>query len=121
MNELEREERTMLTNEERREVAARLREQKVWDIYTDFEYCIGDICDAVFDDDGDLNDMFRLQSVLADLIEPEPDRTCKIVGWYEHLSRSEIGNARVKLSCGHRARQHDKFCHECGAKVVKDE
>ena len=66
----------MPTNDERREVAARLREQKPWSVFTDFQDCIGDLCDAVFDDEGDLNDMFRLQKVLADLIEPEPERTC---------------------------------------------
>ena len=59
----------MISNDERREVAARLREQRVWDIFTNFENCIGDLCDAVFDDEGDLNDMFRLQKALADLID----------------------------------------------------
>ena len=59
----------MISNDERREIAARLREQSVWDIFTNFENCIGDLCDAVFDDEGDLNDMFRLQKALADLID----------------------------------------------------
>ena len=59
----------MISDDERREVAARLREQRVWDIFTNFENCIGDLCDAVFDDEGDLNDMFRLQNALADLID----------------------------------------------------
>lgn len=68
----------MPTDEERRKVAARLREQKTWDICTGFEYCIGDICDAVFVDKGDLNDMFRLQTALAELIEPEPRRTTRL-------------------------------------------
>ena len=62
----------MIDDSERREIAARLREQRVWDIFTNFENCIGDLCDAVFDDEGDLNDRFRLQKALADLIEPEP-------------------------------------------------
>ena len=29
----------MISNDERREVAARLREQKPWDICTEFKYC----------------------------------------------------------------------------------
>ena len=73
----------MISNDERREVAARLREQKPWDICTEYEYCIGNICDAVFDDEGDLNDMFILQNALAELIEPEPERTCR----YESTNR----------------------------------
>ena len=62
----------MISNDERREVAARLREQKPWSVFTDFQDCIGDLCDAVFDDEGDLNDMFGLKKALAELIEPEP-------------------------------------------------
>ena len=49
-----------------------------------------------------------------------PERTCKIVKWYESVFPSEIENARVGLSCGHLARQHHKFCPECGAKVIAD-
>lgn len=109
----------MPTNDERREVAARLREQKVWDICTDFEYCIGDICDAVFDDDGDLNDMFRLQSALADLIEPEPERTTTRHGKF----KTKYGN-KVPLCecCGYSiGDKRYNFCPQCGARVIEDE
>ena len=87
----------MPANDERHEVAARLREQKTWDICTEYEYCIGDICDAVFEDDGNLNDMFRLQTKLADLIEPEPEHTCE----------------------GHRCEETGEWvCHKCGGSLA---
>lgn len=102
----------MPTNEERREVAARLREKKPWSVFTDFKDCIGDLCDAVFDDEGNLDDMFQLKSALADLIEPEPNRMCR----YEHIE-----GTWYKTSCGER---YDgvvppNYCPNCGAKVVE--
>lgn len=104
----------MISNDERREVAARLREQKPWDICTEYEYCIGSLCDAVFEDEGDLNDMFILQKVLAELIEQEPERTCR----FEHIE-----GTWYKTSCGER---YDgvippNYCPNCGAKVIADE
>lgn len=122
--------------DERREVAARLREQKTWDIFTNFEDCIGDLCAAVFEDEGDLNDMFRLQAALADLIEPEPERTCRIVGMdvagnppYNtsglHLNDTSPGCSE----CGFpfrwcrsliQARAEVVACPRCGAKVVSE-
>ena len=104
----------MISNDERREVAARLRKQKPWDICTEYKYCIGNICDAVFEDEGDLNDMFILQKVLADLIDPEPERTCR----YKHIE-----GTWYKTSCGER---YDgvvppNYCPNCGAKVTNDE
>ena len=102
----------MPTDEERREVAARLREQKTWDICTGFEYCIGDICDAVFVDDGDLNDMFRLQTTLADLIEPKPERTCTLRSRYTSLYCYECSE------CGKGMKPEWAYCPRCGAKAV---
>lgn len=46
------------------------------------------------------------------------ERTCKIIEWYEARDRHEIGNNRVRFSCGHFGTCHYKFCAECGAKVV---
>ena len=101
----------MIGNDERREVAARLREQKPWSVFTDFQDCIGDLCDAVFDDEGDLNDMFGLKKALAELIEPEPESTCR----FEHIE-----GTWYKTSCCER---YDgvvppNYCPNCGAKVV---
>lgn len=47
------------------------------------------------------------------------ERTCEIVEWYQAKDRHEIGNNRVRFSCGHFGICHYKFCAECGAKVVK--
>ena len=108
----------MISNDERREVAARLREQKTWDIFTDFEYCIGELCDAVFEDEGDLNDMFRLQAALANLIEPEQERTCNaeqipyIPGGYE-------GYWCSVCHCIDLESDEPNYCPNCGAKVVE--
>ena len=106
----------MISNDERREVAARLREQKPWSVFTDFQDCIGDLCDAVFDDEGDLNDMFGLKKSLADLIEPEPERTC-------HFRNDGHGI----LWCDADGCDYDmddyfpipNYCQNCGAKVVE--
>ena len=48
---------------------------------------------------------------LADLIEPEPDRTCVV----EHRSGGVF-----HLSCGHDSTEHVKpdYCPTCGARVV---
>lgn len=48
------------------------------------------------------------------------ERTCKIIEWYEARDRHEIGNNRVRFSCGDFGTCHDKFCPECGARVVSE-
>lgn len=98
----------MPTTDERREVAARLRSQKTWDIFTNCEDCIGNLCDAVFDDEGDLGDMFRLQAALADLIEPEPERTCRVVE-----GKCDVCGFEPVIFTS-------KYCPECGARVKED-
>ena len=115
----------MISNDERREVAARLREQKPWSVFTDFQDCIGDLCDAVFDDEGDLNDMFGLKKSLADLIEPEPERTCHkelmITEAYtgtevEFFGCSECGQWLSETDCYGLA-DGPNYCENCGCKV----
>lgn len=117
----------MPTNDERREVSARLREQKTWDICTEYEYCIGDICDAVFEDDGNLNDMFRLQIALADLIEPEPERTCHMAPTFtgpaalrniQEYECSKCGKSTLSQMFGD-DEDVPKYCQNCGARVTK--
>lgn len=120
----------MINDSERREIAARLREQKTWDIFTDFEDCIGDLCDAVFEDEGDLNDIFRLQAYLAELIEPEPERTCKTtcrnVSEYQDVFACSECRCKVEI-IGKECNEYGEcfcapfmpsFCPSCGAEVV---
>ena len=113
----------MINDSERREVAARLREQRVWDIFTNFENCIGDICDAVFDDEGDLNDMFRLQKALADLIDRP---TCENIN--EHYDVFECSECHCKVEVMGECRSEyggifhapflPSYCPSCGAEAV---
>lgn len=107
----------MPTKEERREIAAMLRDHK--SIYisscelskhlgidcTKYEYCT-ECKDAS-------------ASRLADLIEPEPERTCRVKkSYYDELLEEEY----TDLSCGHHVRGAAReflFCPTCGAKVVE--
>ena len=106
----------MVTNEERKKVAARLRKIKpssfgtIFDVIREVGLCVNP--DGV--------NLRTLPLELADLIEPEPKRTCHIVKWFEATTRSELGRERVELSCGHFAERHSKFCPSCGARVVKN-
>ena len=103
----------MPTNEERREVARRLRETsdeiRYWYDTNPYWYvmkCIyGDV--KIHDD----NELFYR---LADLIEPEPERTCNRVKlydtggvWYEGCSK-----------CRNQLDDYDVYCSKCGAKVL---
>lgn len=115
----------MISNDERREVAARMREQKPWSVFTDFKDCIGDLCDAVFDDEGDLNDMFGLKKALAELIEPEPESICHkelmIAEAYtgaevEYFGCSECGQWLSETDC-YGLGDGPNYCENCGCKV----
>lgn len=50
-------------------------------------------------------------SALADLIEPEPERTCRMIDDGAELRCSEC-------DCGHPHDGEPKFCMGCGARVV---
>ena len=68
----------MPTNDERRDIAARLQ-----DIDTGHCYTSRDVLRAIQDTCGcnvgqDWQDMVELRDRLAELIEPEPERTCKM-------------------------------------------
>lgn len=107
------------TDEERREVAARLREsrsfvdglgrcgmtQNALDTFERILECVGYETGDVFD-------------FLAGLIEPAPERTCEPIP-----RRDESGKPTFNCSeCGTAIgglRGSDKYCHECGAKVMR--
>lgn len=101
----------MPTNDERREVAARLRilsgHREV-----DKEF----VHEALGLYMGECVDGYDPVSVseLADLIEPE-ERTCTVEHW---------GGGTFYLSCGHAAPGYPgsvpEFCPNCGAKVVSE-
>lgn len=130
----------MATNEERREVARKLRETSDditdWGDSNPYWYimkCVyGDV--QIHDD----NEFFYL---LSSLIEPEPERTCKWVWGEEWLESSpasprELQWANWYLDCGcwdgdedefedldnpdEMPKGHWMYCHRCGAKVVDE-
>lgn len=92
----------MPTDEERREVAARLRGP-----YPRFRSL-----PEAFGFTGQVP-IYELRYRLADLIEPEPGRTCRMV---------DNGVGLCCSVCGRRHGYDDEpdFCMGCGAKVVAD-
>ena len=101
----------MPTNEERREVAARLRvlaSHKAAD-----EELVHDTLGLYRGENIEGYDTYGVMH-LADLIDPEPERTCR----YKHIE-----GTWYKTSCGER---YDgvvppNYCPNCGAKVIDDE
>lgn len=93
------------TDEERREVARRLRDNADESLRWVVPW-------AVFNDADEHGDI-ELNNRLADLIEPERERTCVV----EHR-----GGGVFHLSCGHDSTEHVKpdYCPTCGAKVVSE-
>lgn len=89
----------MPTNDERREVAARLRKDDVfWNVVK--------------------TDIDTYRNYLADLIEPEPERTCEFIPFIEDDGSVFVENcsecdAAVLSRCGF------NYCPNCGARVVR--
>lgn len=106
----------MPTNEERREVAARLRN---WESFKEI-FRESPIC-AVIDVLGveGYLDWRGVCELLANLIEPEPERTCHNIGG-EEGTNYELYDFGCS-SCGYGADVTDpNYCPHCGAKVVNE-
>ena len=115
----------MPTNDERRDVAARLRELDTSRLYDGMdEVCaLEDACGC--DVGQDWQDM-ELKDRLAELIEPEPERTCKM----ELVKRGPIYSVWRFSCCGYEHSENmtdggatelpGTRCPKCGA-VVNDE
>ena len=101
----------MISNEERHDVAARLRmlaSHKAAD-----EELVHDTLGLYRGENIEGYDTYGVMH-LADLIDPEPERTCR----YKHIE-----GTWYKTSCGER---YDgvvppNYCPNCGAKVIDDE
>lgn len=112
----------MINDSERREVAARLRSLDVhdWNDFMDevdsLETAIG--C-SIGQDWQDQDWWHRL----ADLIEPEPERTCKMIPLVEKddsIFFVKCSECREVLFA--RGGKHNcNYCPNCGAKVVDDD
>lgn len=110
----------MPTNDERREVAARLRE-KYREKYCPGVWQVQSVNDQIWmylkDLEACLPDGYSAFNVLADLIEPEPERTCR-----------NISTVPCKFACSECHQSWRKangngafaYCPNCGAKVVHD-
>lgn len=126
----------MATNEERREVALNLREKYrernrsdvfvPQDVGLQARIYLEDLVSCVPDGES-------LFTVLADLIEPEPERTCHPfvspdgAGWYA-IGCSNCGNGFAEnnpdkaylLRISKRSDIMPRYCPNCGAKVIDD-
>ena len=94
----------MISDTERREVATRLRNNTSQDMAWVIPW-------AVFND-AEQHDSEAVVRRLADLVEPEPERTCKMV---------DNGSELCCSVCDWRHDHDDEpaYCSGCGAKVVE--
>ena len=118
----------MPTNDERREVAARLRRYLPYAIKHDadehVEPCIHgnamfrNIAQAVGGGISNITDTYEETLVkLIDLIEPEHERTCEVTEYNDCGPHAE--DCTIVLTCGHRTLGYiPNYCPSCGAKVV---
>lgn len=99
------------TSDERREVAARLRQASHTDANLDVTIAI-----AILDTIGEVQR--PIAAVLADLIDP----TCHLVGTTLQTWTDGTRAFYHELSCGHTCEtvwaKPPAFCNECGARVV---
>ena len=106
----------MPTNDERRKVAARLRNAEIENIgLFDYSAHLGEaIGECVRLVSGHPIFIERGLNRLADLIEPEPERTCglrsRLTGWY----------CFECSACGGGMESGWAYCPKCGAKVVDE-
>ena len=109
----------MTRDEERREVSAKLRDfERLRTVFAESSICA--FSDAL---GGGYLDWEQTCASLADLIEPEPERTCRDIaeppkggGFWPapHFKCSECGGEHVSID-------YVSYCPKCGAKVVGDE
>lgn len=106
----------MPTDDDRREVAARLRKAIG---LTGFAEVLG--FNWTDDSDWGWNDV---SNVVADLIEPEPERTCRVKSSHEEEGDGCYAYFEYELSCGHEIAWGDQlppsYCPECGRRLLYD-
>lgn len=115
----------MISDEERREVAARLREVNPYrnqshtipyHLYTPAVEYLSELAGAL--GYSPRNDVSRLefQNRLADLIEPEPERTCRDTSPMSYKFTCSECHSSYRFGSEHKV----WYCPYCGAKVVKE-
>ena len=105
-----------ITNEERHEVAARLRSLK-FTFEDDLEDELSAFYDALECNIGQKRCETSPYWFLADLIEPEPERTCTVT----RVDVDRDGTHTTDYSCGcfNNEGWNHNYCPNCGAKVVE--
>ena len=115
----------MPTNEERREIAAKLRGLYPNDILPPFAQVRKDIYEAIGCGWGQEHQGQKLHKRLADLIEPEPERTGRNTYEGRELECSECGTqwhllVREDVVTEWAHVRTPNYCPNCGAKVVSE-
>lgn len=104
----------MPASEERREVSENLRSMCACGCkYAEEFYEL--LVDTVMDE-WDFHSFGEVADRLADLIEPEPERTCKRRKFYDGGGTWYEGCSK----CRNPLDERDLFCSKCGAKVVDE-
>lgn len=118
----------MPTDDERLAVARRLRRSRSEWSGMGWRLWLGPKFGAVVLSDGNRDELEDAANRLADLIEPEPERTCHDTDYSrESITCSECGEITmntlyfVDLDGGYRTvKSHrPRFCSNCGARVVE--
>lgn len=125
----------MVTDDERRKVAARLRDfEQLRELFTESNICAFEVALGV-----GYMDWEHICACLADLIEPEPERTCRVVTDKNTVSQTQEVHTKYCSRCRyvfgreqHRqllpgldeefvlhAVQIPGYCPGCGAKVTE--
>lgn len=113
----------MPTNEERREIASNLRKmvEEKNGIYNALDASpFANICSGLLIEykvgPNDYAHCCDVMLRIADLIEPEPERTCRVVSIAVDIDGERMTDYTC---CFNQPGWNNNFCPNCGAKVVK--
>lgn len=121
----------MVTNDERREIAARLRrlDAKITNRNT-LEQAVDKFMKAACGNipfspiRHSVRNLCGLANMLADLIEPAPERTCHAIYDGDDSGHEFAGKSWHCSVCGHEMDEYEAkcgvYCIKCGAKVVDE-
>ena len=113
---------TKPTNEERREVARKLRKNAEEHPKMQLILNVAFACDSLRPEGAmDWNVTAHDAAMyLADLIEPDPERTCRIVGAHTAHASTHLRKVGRCSDCGELIETDHRYCFNCGSKVVDE-